>query len=211
LLAAAGALLLLAPAVSAATGARASVVGAGAPEVRSSLESFLVPILPRPVLVRTGACPSDPSAQGCHTAGRRKDTIWLNPETGGLDGETVAHEMGHVFESYMWDLRWHQSHGSSFVPKNFGRMAAILFDHPGPGILYSTAWSEQFAESYSACARLPELTETLATGYWGFEMTPRQHDRICPLIDRMARDYEAATAGDPSILGAEALPLAPSP
>jgi hypothetical protein len=139
------------------------------------------------------------------------DTIWLNPSAGGLDSETLAHEMGHVFESYMWDLYWRQPQDSAFVPKTLHRIAAILFNDPGPGILYSTAWSEQFAESYSACARFPELTETLFTGYWGFEMTPAQHDRICPLIDRMARDYEAATAADPSLLGAEALPQAPSP
>jgi hypothetical protein len=111
----------------------------------------------------------------------------------------------------MWDLHWRNPSESAFVPKTFRRIAAILFESPGPGILYSTAWSERFAESYSACARFPELRETLATGYWGFEMTPAQHDRICPKIDRLAHAYEAATAADPSILGAEALPRPQSP
>ena len=80
LLAVVALLFVFAPTASASAGAHASVVGVGAQEVRSSIESFLVPVLPRPVLVRTGACPGDPSAQGCHTAGRREDTIWLNPQ-----------------------------------------------------------------------------------------------------------------------------------
>jgi hypothetical protein len=171
----------------------------GNQEVRSTVEAFLVPTLPRPVRIRVSPCPGDPSAQGCHSSSRRLDTIWLNPEAGGLDTETVAHEMGHVFESYMWDLRWRHVEGSEFVPRAFSRIAAVLFEDPRPGILYSTAWSERFAESYSACARFPELTETLATHYWGFEMTPAQHDRVCPLIDRMANDYAQATAADPAI------------
>jgi hypothetical protein len=134
------------------------------------------------------------------------DTIWLNPEAGGLDSETVSHEMGHVFESYMWDLRWRRVAGSAFVPKTFRRIAGFLFEEPGSGILFSTAWSERFAESYSACARFPALTETLRTGYWGFAMSPEDHARICPLIDQMARRYEEATAADPSVLNSVALP-----
>jgi hypothetical protein len=133
------------------------------------------------------------------------DTIWLNAQAGGLDSETVAHEMGHVFESYMWDLRWRHVPGSDFVPRTFEQIAAILFENPKPGILYSVAWSEQFAESYSACARFEQLPETLATHYWGFEMTPVQHERICPLIDRMASEYEEATAPTPSVLDARAV------
>lgn len=77
----------------------------GSEEVRSTVEAFLVPTLPRPVRVRTLPCPGDPSAQGCHSSSRLLDTIWLDPEAGGLDPETVAHEMGHFFEGYMWDLR----------------------------------------------------------------------------------------------------------
>jgi hypothetical protein len=177
----------------------------GSHAVSSTVQTFLVRTLPRPVRVRIVPCPGDPSAQGCHSANSRMDTIWLNPGAGGLDTETVAHEMGHVFESYMWDLRWAGVPHSDFVPGTFSRIAAILFDDPGPGILYSVAWSEQFADSYSACARFSELSETLITGYYGFEMTPSQHDRVCPLIDRMARDYEAATAHDPSVLGAVAV------
>jgi hypothetical protein len=183
----------------------------GSQEVRSTVEAFLVPTLPRPVRVRILPCPGDPSAQGCHSSSRRMDTIWLNPEAGGLDAETVAHEMGHVFESYMWDLYWRDGKGSAFVPHTFERIAAILFDDPEAGILYSTAWSERFAESYSACARFPQLTETLASHYWGFEMTPAQHDRICPMIDHMASAYEEATAPDPAILRSEPVSQPQSP
>jgi hypothetical protein len=183
----------------------------GSQQVRATVETFHVPSLPRPVRVRVLPCPGDPSAQGCHISGSRMDTIWLNPEAEGLDSETLAHEMGHVFESYMWDLRWRHVAGSDFVPRAFGRIAASLFDDPNPGILYSTAWSERFAESYSACARFTVLEETIYTGYWGFEMTPADHARICPLIDRMANRYEQATAGDPAVLNSEALPQSPSP
>lgn len=207
-LALAAAVILLAPALAQA-GTRTQVLGSQ--QVRETVETFHVPLLPRPVRVRVLPCPGDPTAQGCHISGRQMDTIWLNPEAEGLDSETLAHEMGHVFESYMWDLRWRHVPGSDFVPKTFSRIAASLFDDPGPGILYSTAWSERFAESYSACARFTELEEPLYTGYWGFEMSPEDHARICPLIDRMSRRYEQATAGDPAVLNSEALPQPPSP
>ena len=163
----------------------------GPEEVRSTISSFFVAPLPRAVRIRVQPCPGDPTAQGCHSASARMDTVWLNPQAGGLDSETVAHEMGHVFESYMWDLRWRRERGSAFVPRTFFRIAEILFDEPRPGILYSVAWSERFAEAYSACARFETLTETLYTGYYGFEMTPSQHDRVCVLIDRMAGRYAA--------------------
>jgi hypothetical protein len=201
-LAAAAIVALLAPAVA---GARPTPRIYGAQEVRTTVESFLVPALSRPVRVRLQPCPGDPSAQGCHSSSPRMDTIWLNPAAGGTDTETVAHEMGHVFESYMWDLDWRHTPGSEFVPKTFFRIARILFADPKPGILYSTAWSEQFAESYSACARFQTLPETLATGYYGFEMTPSQHERICPLIDQMASRYEELTAPNPAVLEAQAL------
>ena len=199
---AAAALLLLTPAAG-ADGSRQVV---GPATVRSTVKTFLVPTLPRPFRVRVLPCPGDPAAQGCHSSSRQMDTIWLNPGAGGLDSETLAHEMGHVFESYMWDLRWRQAPGSDFVPKTFTRIAGTLFEDPGPGIVYSTAWTERFAESYSACARFPSLTETLSTGYWGFTMTPAQHSRICPMIARMADRYEEVTADDPSILSSVALP-----
>jgi hypothetical protein len=185
--------LLLPTALPAHAAAKTEVYGAQ--QVRTEIEGFSVPTLSRPVRVRILPCPGDPSAQGCHTSAPSIDTIWLNPQTGGLDTETLAHEMGHVFESYMWDLRWSHVPDSEFVPKTFTRIARVLFEDPGPGILYSTAWSEQFAESYSACARFPELSETIDTGYWGFAMTPAQHEVICPLIERMAGRYEAAVAG----------------
>jgi len=194
----------LAPTAVAQAGIKAQVFGSQA--VRGTVEGFLTPVLPRPVRVRVLPCPSDPAAQGCHSSNRLMDTIWLNPETGGLDSETLAHEMGHVFESYMWDLRWRGAVGSAFVPRIFRRIAAVLFEEPAPGILFSSAWSERFAESYSACARFPLLSETLRTGYWGFEMSPAQHARICPMIDRMGRRYGEVTAGDPSVSGSEALP-----
>lgn len=192
LFAAVGAVSLLAPVDSAGAAGGTQILGP--PEVRAAVASFLVPTLPRPVRIKVAPCPGDATAQGCHSSGQQMDTIWLNPEAGGLDTETISHEMGHVFESYLWDLRWRGVPNSSFVPRDLYRIAQILFEDPEPGILYSTAWSEQFAESYSACARFPELSETLATHYWGFEMTPEQHDLICPIIDNLATEYEEATA-----------------
>jgi hypothetical protein len=194
-------LLLVVPAAAAS---EARIIGST--EVRSTVATFLAPTLPRAVRVHVLPCPDDPAAQGCHSSSRRMDTIWLNPGAGGLDSETVAHEMGHVFESYMWDLRWQGVAGSAFVPRTFARIATLLFEGAGPGIVYSTAWTERFAESYSACARFPALAETISTGYWGFELTPEQHGRICPMIHRMASRYEEATAGDPSVRNAVALP-----
>ena len=197
-------MFLIAPAASASAAKGTEILGP--PQVRAMVETFLVPTLPRPVQVKVAPCPGDPSAQGCHSSGSKMDTIWLNPEAGGLDTETISHEMGHVFESYLWDLRWDEAPNSSFVPRDLYRVAQILFDEPAPGILYSTVWSERFAESYSACARFPELTETLATGYYGFEMTPEQHAQICPAIDRLAQEYSEATIPAPLVLKARPLP-----
>ena len=204
LFAVAGVVFLLGPAAGASAASGAEVLGP--PQVRAMVETFLVPVLPRPVQVKVAPCPGDPAAQGCHSSGSRLDTIWLNPEAGGLDVETISHEMGHVFESYLWDLRWEEVPNSSFVPRDLFRIAQILFRDPAPGILYSTVWSERFAESYSACARFPELTETLSTGYYGFEMTPEQHAQICPAIDRLAQEYDEATTPTPLVLKARPLP-----
>lgn len=120
------------------------------------------------------------------------DTIWLDPATGGLDTETTAHEMGHVFESYMWNLRWAQRQGTEFVPKIFSQIASVLFGRVDPSTLETEAWTEQFAESYSACARFPVLAETI-TGFYGFRMSPEQHALICPMIDEMGQRYEEAS------------------
>lgn len=189
---AAALVLLMAATASAGTGDSGQILGPS--EVQTTVARFFVPTLPRPVRVIVEPCPGDPTAQGCHSANRHIDTIWLNPQAGGLDDETVAHEMGHVFESYMWDLRWRQLPGSEFVPQTFFQIARILFDHSRPGILYSVAWSERFAEAYSACARFRTLSQPLSTGYYGFEVTPSQHQRICSSIDRMAAGYAQAAA-----------------
>lgn len=194
-MAAAALALLSAPGLASATG---PVDVIGPPEVHSLVESFLVPTLPRPVRVRLGACPDGVPSQGCHIPGGRMDTIWLNPEAGGLDLETTAHEMGHVFENYMWDLRWERRRGTAFVPKIFGRIANVLFENPGAYIFESTDWSEWFAESYSSCARASELTETI-NGFYGFHMSPEQHDLICPMIDEMGQKYEEAGAAHPVV------------
>jgi hypothetical protein len=164
----------------------------GPPEVRSIVETFLVPTLPHPVRIVIGACPDGYPSQGCHTSGSRMDTIWLDPSVGGLDTETTAHEMGHVFESYMWNLRWERRQGTEFVPKIFGRIASVLFGEFNSSTLETDLWSEQFAESYSACARLPELSETI-TGFYGFQLSPEQHALICPMIDEMGQRYEEAS------------------
>lgn len=187
---------LIAPATAGATG---SVDVIGSPEVRSMVETFLVPTLPRPVRIRIGPCPHEVPVQGCHISNEHIDTIWLDPSTGGVDTETAAHEMGHVFESYMWDLRWKQRQGTAFVPKLFGRIAFVLFGSVGPETLESDTWVEQFAESYSACARFSTLSEDIS-GFYGFTMTPEQHDLICPLIDEMGPRYEEASTARPAVL-----------
>jgi hypothetical protein len=187
--------ILAAPATAGATG---PVDVIGPPEVRSMVETFLVPTLPRPVRIRIGPCPQEVPVQGCHISNERIDTIWLDPSTGGFDTETAAHEMGHVFESYMWDLRWKQRQTTAFVPQIFGRIAYILFGNVDPETLESTIWVEQFAESYSACARFSTLPETIS-GFYGFTMTPEQHDLICPLIDEMGRKYDEVSATRPVV------------
>jgi hypothetical protein len=156
------------------------------------VETFLVPTLSRPVRIRIGPCPEEVPVQGCHIPSGHIDTIWLDPANGGLDTETTAHEMGHVFESYMWSLQWEQRQGTAFVPKTFHRIASVLFGTVGPTTLESTTWTEWFAESYSACARFPALPETIG-GFYGFQMTPEQHALICPMIDEMGQQYEEAS------------------
>jgi len=165
----------------------------GPEDIQAAVNAFLVPGPPGPVRVVLGPCPSDPSAQGCHSAGTARDAVWLSPDAGGLDEETLAHEMGHVFESYMWNLYWRDGNRADFVPDVFEKIASDLFADPRPGILYSTAWSERFAEAYSLCARVDQLTEPVSTGYWGFSATPESHARTCRLIDELAVDYGRTT------------------
>ena len=181
--------LFSAPTLASATG---PIEVIGPPEVRSMVETFLVPTLSRPVRIRIGPCPEEVPVQGCHIPSGHIDTIWLDPANGGLDTETTAHEMGHVFESYMWSLQWEQRQGTAFVPKTFHRIASVLFGTVGPTTLESTTWTEWFAESYSACARFPALPETIG-GFYGFQMTPEQHALICPMIDEMGQQYEEAS------------------
>lgn len=174
----------LAPLAQARTNSRL----VGATTLQAAVDAFLVPEPPGRVRVRIAPCPADHSAQGCHYVGRGVDTVWLNPHTGGDDTETLAHEMGHVFESYMWNLHWRTR--ASFAPRLFRRVAPHLALPPRRGILYSTAWSERFAEAYSLCARVPELSEPYATYYWGFQTTPEDHAATCRLIEALADGYE---------------------
>jgi hypothetical protein len=155
-------------------------------------DSFLVPDPPGRVRVIVAPCPSEPGAQGCHSSGSTMDTIWLDPESGGLDAETFAHEMGHVFESYMWNLYWR--HHARFVPRLFHRIVPLLGLEPVPGALKSTAWTERFAEAYSLCARESTLSAPISNGYWGFAATPETHVATCGLIDSLGERYERARA-----------------
>jgi hypothetical protein len=183
-------LLWLTCASSAVAQVQTTIVGETS--LQSLAADFLVPGPPGQVKVVISACPSDPSAQGCHSPGRAMDTIWLNPATGGLDDETFAHEMGHVFESYMWDLHFEQH--ARFVPRLFRRIVPLLDLPQEPGILSSTVWTERFAEAYSLCARQGALSAPVSTGYWGFETTPERHASTCALIDAMGSGYERALA-----------------
>jgi hypothetical protein len=185
---------LLAIATPPAAGAQTRVIGPR--DMQAAVDAFLVPGPPGPVRVVLGPCPSDPSAQGCHSAGATRDTIWLSPDAGGLDEETLAHEMGHVFESYMWALYWRDGDRARFVPDLLERIASDLFADPRPGVLYSTAWSERFAEAYSLCTRVDQIAEPVSSGYWGFSATPESHARTCRLIDELAADYERLSEGD---------------
>jgi hypothetical protein len=181
-------LLWLACASSAEAQVQTTIVGETS--LQSLADGFLVPGPPGEVRVVVSACPSDASAQGCHSSGRAMDTIWLNPATGGMDDETFAHEMGHVFESYMWDLYWQQQ--ARFVPRMFHRIVPLLDLPQGPGILSTTAWTERFAEAYSLCARQSAISTPVSTGYWGFETTPERHASTCALIDAMGSGYQKA-------------------
>ena len=167
-----------------------TIVGDGS--LQGLADGFLVPGPPGSVRVIVGACPSDPSVQGCHESGATMDTIWLNPGAGGTDAETFAHEMGHVFESYMWNLYWQQH--ARFVPRLLRRIEPLLGLESSRGLLSSTVWSERFAEAYSLCARVGTLSGTVATGYYGFEATPDSHAATCSLIDALGSNYERASA-----------------
>ena len=183
-------MLWLACARSAQAQVQTTIVGETS--LQSLADQFLVPGPPGRVNVVIGACPSDASAQGCHSSGRAMDTIWLNPATGGIDDETFAHEMGHVFESYMWDFYWHQH--ARFVPRLLHRIVPLLDLEPKQGVLSTTVWTERFAEAYSLCARESVLTGPVSTGYWGFETTPDRHTATCALIDALGSGYERALA-----------------
>jgi hypothetical protein len=175
---------------TATASAKIATTVVGETSLQPVADGFLVPGPPGKVQVLLGACPSDPAAQGCHSAGRSMDTIWLNPEAGGLDEETFAHEMGHVFESYMWNLYWQQR--ARFVPRLLDRIVPLLGLEQNPGVLSSTVWTERFAEAYSLCAREAQLAGPISTGYWGFETTPDRHAATCGLIDALGGSYQRA-------------------
>lgn len=162
----------------------------GETSLQGAADGFLVPGPPGRVRVIAGQCPSDPTAQGCHAPGASMDTIWLNPQTGGMDDETFAHEMGHVFESYVWNLHW--SRHSRFVPRLFRRIVPLLGLEAKPGVLSSTLWTERFAEAYSLCAREATLSGPASSGYYGFATTPERHAATCSFIDALATSYERA-------------------
>jgi hypothetical protein len=164
----------------------------GETSLQGLADGSLVPGPPGRVRVLVSPCPADSTAQGCHSSGRLMDTIWLNPASGGLDAETFAHEMGHVFESYMWDLYWQKR--ARFVPQLFRRIVPLLDLEPRPGVLSSTVWTERFAEAYSLCARESVLSGPVSTGYWGFETTPERHAATCSLITALAIGYQRALA-----------------
>jgi hypothetical protein len=184
--------VLIGPATAAQAAATHTTV-VGTPTLQAAVGDFLVAQPPGRVRVLLAPCPGAPAVQGCHSAGRRMDTIWLNDAAGGNDSETLAHEMGHVFESYMWDLYWRSGprhSGARFVPRMFHRMAPLLYLSRKPGVVYSTAWSERFAEAYSLCTRIGQLPAPVSTYYWGFRATPATHARTCALIDAMSRHYK---------------------
>ena len=177
-------------AFTAAAGAQLPTTVVGDTSLQGVVDGFLVPGPPGRVRVMLGPCPSDPNAQGCETPGRAMDTIWLNSASGGLDGESFAHEMGHAFESYMWNL-YYQQH-APFVPRMFRRIVPLLDLESKPGVLASTEWTERFAEAYSLCARESTLAGPVSTGYFGFETTPERHAETCSLIETLAGRYERA-------------------
>ena len=160
----------------------------GATEYQTVTDQFLVPEPPGDVRVLLVSCPGAPGAAGCHTSGWRVDTIRLNPETGGSDPETFPHEMGHVFESYMWNR--HYRDGARFVPRIFLRIAPLLGVKALPGMLTTSLWSERFAEAYGLCARMASIDVTVATGYWGFTIDPVSYPTVCNLIHRLGSRYE---------------------
>jgi hypothetical protein len=184
--------LLISVAFSGRAQAQIPTTLVGDTSLQSMADGFLVPGPPGRVRVVIGPCPSDAGVQGCHSSGSAMDTIWLNPETGGLDSETFAHEMGHVFESYMWNLYW-QGH-ARFVPRTLRKIEPLLGLEASRGLLSSTVWSERFAEAYSLCARESTLPGPVSTGYYGFETTPDRHAATCALIDSMGAGYEQAAA-----------------
>jgi hypothetical protein len=179
-------------AFTAAAGAQLPTTVVGETSLQGVADGFLVPGPPGRVRVILGPCPSDPSAQGCETPGRAMDTVWLNSASGGLDGETFAHEMGHAFESYMWNLYFQQH--ARFVPRTFRKIVPLLDLESQPGVLASTEWTERFAEAYSLCARVGTLTGPVSTGYFGFETTPERHAETCSLIQTLAGHYDRALA-----------------
>jgi hypothetical protein len=185
------AVLAMSLAGPARAGAQVPTTIVGETSLQGQADSFLVPGPPGKVRVVVGPCPSDASVQGCHSSGTAMDTIWLNPATGGLDSETFAHEMGHVFESYMWNLYWGRH--ARFVPRLLRRIEPLLGLEPSRGLLSSTVWTERFAEAYSLCARVGTLSDPVTTGYYGFAATPEQHAGTCSLIDSLGTDYEGAS------------------
>jgi hypothetical protein len=130
------------------------------------------------IRLRLAACPAMPRAAGCVYT-RRPRTIWLRVTAGDPRG-TLLHELGHTF-----DLLVLSNRDRAGVSRIFHRTRRAWWK----GRIPTAEW---FAEGYSWCARYAHIASLRRYASYRYRPTAAQHQRLCRLIVRAARDRHPA-------------------
>jgi hypothetical protein len=140
---------------------------------QSWVDAAYVPTPPGEITLSLAGCPGDPPMPACSPV--NQGTIQLSP--GWANKHVLLHEMGHIFDDLMPD--WAR-----------GRFRGMVVGKP---MIWTAANgggppNEQFAEAYALCATRLSLKRQAFESYH-YEPTPRQHRKVCALIDAAGRGF----------------------
>ena len=132
------------------------------------IDAALVPTPPGEITLSLDGCPGDPPMPACSPT--NEGMIQLSPEW--ANRQVLLHEVGHVYDDLM----------PEWARERFRGIVAAR-----PRLVWASTRSrnplnEQFAEAYSLCARKLAIRKRAYMSY-GYDPTPREHRRVCALIN----------------------------
>jgi hypothetical protein len=158
----------------------------------------LMPTIMGRVTVRLTGCPKLPKAAGCVYT-RQPRVVYLKRGLRNPRG-VILHELGHTYDLTVL------SNGDRGEFRRIMRRPAA---HWWTGNLRLAEW---FAEAYSWCARYKRIVSVADYAIYGYRPTPTQHERVCALIKRAARDRTpAAPPKAPPVVSGDPAPPPPPP